>query len=113
MIECVGWWQQRGLGRQPMLDLILDFQGPTFNGHGRDVVANFTMSGSVRQDGSVEILKRYRHRHSVLYVGHYDGEGTLNGRWDIEGHQGEWSIRLLKSSGSQKDDIQDFPHDFK
>ena len=110
MIQCVGWWEQRGLGRQPMLDLVLNFRGASFVGQGRDVIANFSLSGNVRQDGSVEILKQYRHRHSVLYVGNYDGEGTFNGRWDIGGHQGEWSIRLLKSSVANEDDIQEIPH---
>jgi len=104
MIQCLGWWEQRGLGRQAMQDLVLDFLGNSLVGHGSDLVAPFTLTGNVRQDGSVEILKQYRHRHSVLYVGSYDGEGTFSGRWDIGGHQGEWLIRLLRSSGATLDD---------
>jgi|694.fasta_scaffold01452_25 hypothetical protein len=107
MIECQGWWQQRGLGRQEMSDLLLDFRGPILSGQGRDVVAAFTLTGKIRPDGSVEILKQYQRRHSVLYVGTYDGEGSMCGRWDIGGYQGQWSIRLLKSSTSSLDEIQD------
>lgn len=108
MIECSGWWQQRGFGRQPMNELVLNFRGPSIIGHGRDVIAPFSMAGKVRPDGSVEILKQYRDRHSVLYVGTYDGEGLLNGRWDIGGYQGEWSIKLLKpTQASSDDDIQE------
>jgi len=90
-----------------MSDLVLDIQGPSIAGQGRDSIAAFTLSGSLRPDGSVELLKQYRHRHSVLYVGNYDGEGTFNGRWDIGGHQGEWAIRLLKSSSANDHDIQE------
>ena len=104
MIECTGWWQQKGFGRQPMNDLKLDFRGPTIFGQGSDIIAPFTISGKVRPDGSVEIIKKYDLRHSVLYVGTYDGEGTLCGRWDIGGYQGEWSIRLLRASASQGDE---------
>ncbi len=104
MIECSGWWQQRGYGRQPMNDLFLDFRGPSILGRGRDMIARFTLAGKVRSDGSVELIKQYENRHSVLYVGVYDGEGALNGRWDIGGYQGEWSIRLLKSNQVTSDD---------
>lgn len=108
MIECSGWWQQRGYGRQEMSALKLDFQGPTIWGEGSDIIAKFTLSGKVRPDGSVEILKQYKNRHSVLYVGTYDGEGTLCGRWDISGYQGEWSIRLSRhSTAPHEDDIRD------
>jgi hypothetical protein len=107
MIDCIGWWEQRGLGRQSMSNLVLDFQGASITGQGRDVIAPFELSGKLRPDGSVEILKQYRYRHSVLYVGNYDGEGTLSGSWDIGGHQGAWSIRLLKSQVANDDNIQD------
>ncbi len=108
MIECSGWWQQNGYGRQSMNDLRLDFRGPTIYGEGKDIIASFTLSGKVRPDGSVELLKQYRNRHSVLYVGTYDGEGTLCGKWDISGYQGNWSIRLAKAgSSAEDDDIQE------
>lgn len=105
MVPCSGWWQQNGYGRQPMNDLKIDFRGPTIYGEGKDVIAAFTMVGKFRQDGSVEILKQYQNRHSVLYVGIYDGEGNMRGKWDISGYQGEWSIRMSsgKSELSQTD----------
>ena len=49
MIECSGWWQQNGYGRQWMNDLRLDFRGPTIYGEGKDIIASFTLSGKVRQ----------------------------------------------------------------
>jgi hypothetical protein len=104
MIPCTGWWQQSGYGRQEMHDLSLDFQGPTIVGQGKDIVAPFQLLGKVQSDGSVELLKRYEGRHQVLYVGTYDGEGTLRGRWDISGYRGEWSIRLLSPNHSSSDD---------
>ncbi len=107
MIECAGWWQQSGYGKQEMSELKLDFRGPTIFGQGRDIIAPFTLAGKVRSDGSVELMKQYHGRHSVLYVGHYDGEGTLRGRWDISGYQGEWSIKLLRSSSADSDSILD------
>lgn len=108
MIECSGWWQQAGFGKQPMRGLTLEFCGPTIIGKGADIIASFTISGKLRPDGSVEILKKYDRRHSVLYVGTYDGEGSMNGKWDIAGVQGKWSIRLNRSSVDQADlSIQD------
>jgi hypothetical protein len=109
MIDCTGWWQQRGFGRQAMNNLKIDFRGPTIFGQGSDIIAPFTITGKLRPDGSVEIIKKYDQRHTVLYVGTYDGEGSLTGRWDIGGYQGEWSIRLQRAAGSQQSDqsIQD------
>lgn len=108
MIECTGWWQQLGFGRQPMNGLKLEFHRSVITGEGTDIIAPFTISGKLRPDGSVELIKKYERRHSVLYVGNYDGEGSLNGRWDIGGIQGEWSIRLLRAiSDRTEESIQD------
>jgi hypothetical protein len=106
-IQCAGWWQQTGYGRQPMRQLCLEFKGKEISGQGIDVIAPFTLNGRVREDGAVEILKKYDRRHSVLYVGQYDGEGLFYGHWDIQGHRGEWSIKLLRPSAVDADDIQD------
>ncbi|MCA9085717.1 MAG: hypothetical protein KDA81_16765 [Planctomycetaceae bacterium] len=97
MMQCVGWWQQSGLGRQPMNELVMRISDAQIEGDGVDVVAPFTLRGEVRADGSVEMVKQYLHRHSVLYVGNYDGEGTFSGQWDIDGYRGEWAIRLLRT----------------
>lgn len=107
MIECTGWWQQNGYGRQNMEELKLDFQGPTIFGQGTDIIAPFTLSGKVRPDGSVEILKQYARRHSVLYIGNYDGEGTMSGKWDISGYRGEWSIRISTSKSARDEEIRE------
>jgi hypothetical protein len=107
MIECSGWWQQKGFGRQPMNDLQLEFRGPTIYGRGTDIISPFTISGKLRPDGSVELIKKYDQRHTVLYVGTYDGEGSLNGKWDIGGYQGEWSIKFQRSNSAEEDDIQE------
>ncbi len=106
-IQCAGWWQQSGYGQQPMRQLCLNFTGNTITGQGIDVIAPFTLAGQVREDGAVEILKHYIRRHSVLYVGQYDGEGLFYGHWDIQGQRGEWSIKLLRSNSTEADDIQE------
>ena len=97
--ECIGWWQQEGYGRQPMHQLRIRFQHSQIEGSGIDLIAPFTLTGKMRPDGAVEIVKQYTARHTVLYVGQYDGEGTLYGTWDIDGHQGQWSIKLLRPEG--------------
>ncbi|MCA9132325.1 MAG: hypothetical protein KDA45_04195 [Planctomycetales bacterium] len=94
--ECLGWWQQEGWGRQPMRELQLGFSGHCIEGHGVDVVAPFSLTGLLRPDGTVQIVKQYLGRHTVQYVGHYDGEGTLFGQWGIGGCRGDWSIKLLR-----------------
>ena len=87
--ECIGWWQQEGYGRQPMRNLSISFEGSKVAGSGIDIIAPFTFTGSFRNDGAVEIIKKYAGRHNVLYVGQYDGEGTFNGNCDIEGYRGQ------------------------
>ena len=94
--KCIGWWQQEGYGRQPMHQLQIAFQGSHIEGSGVDLIAPFTLTGNLRSDGAVEIVKQYSGRHTVLYVGQYDGEGTLYGDWDIDGYRGLWSIKLLQ-----------------
>jgi hypothetical protein len=94
--KCIGWWQQEGYGRQPMHQLHIAFQQSQIVGSGVDMIAPFTLTGNLRSDGVVEIVKQYTGRHTVLYVGQYDGEGTLYGDWDIDGYRGLWSIKLLQ-----------------
>lgn len=103
--ECIGWWQQKEFGRQPMHQLVIYFQHSQIEGSGIDLIAPFTLRGTVRPDGAVEILKQYAAHHTVLYVGQYDGEGTFYGTWDIDGHQGQWSIKIIRSEGQAE--IQD------
>lgn len=104
---CTGWWQQEGFGRQPMENLELVFHGARIEGSGVDIIAPFELSGTLRTDGTVEILKKYEYRHSVVYVGRYDGEGTLYGTWAIGGQRGEWSIHLERSRAQSEMEIRE------
>jgi hypothetical protein len=94
-VRCEGWWEQFGLGRQPMEDLTISFDDGRLTGTGWDVVGQFTLTGSVQQD-RVIIVKRYIGQHSVEYLGTYDGEGTMSGMWRIWGFGGSWLIRFVK-----------------
>lgn len=95
--KCIGWWQQEGYGRQPMHQLQISFQQSQIAGSGVDMIAPFTLTGNLRSDGTVEFVKQYTGRHTVLYVGQYDGEGTFYGTWDIDGYRGQWSIKVIQS----------------
>jgi len=91
-----------------MRDLQLKFSASTILGSGHDMIAPFRLSGRMRADGAVEIVKQYVDRHTVLYVGRYDGEGTFHGTWDINGYQGLWSIKvvgLAQSDAAEFDEI--------
>jgi hypothetical protein len=90
-----------------MNELLLSIEDGRIAGRGVDIVAPFQMTGNVREDGTVEIIKKYEQRHTVLYVGQYDGEGTLYGDWDISGYQGKWSIKLLRPASGISDSIEE------
>ena len=105
--KCIGWWQQSGLGRQAMHNLELEIAGDQLSGSGTDIIAPFTFRGRLRPDGYVELIKQYKQLHSVLYVGQYDGEGTLFGTWDISGYQGTWSIKILGPPDAAAREIQE------
>ncbi len=77
-----GYWEQPGLGRQPMHDLVLQFAEGTIAGHGRDVVGQFTFAGSYNDRGEIMLIKQYPF-HQVLYKGEPDGEGAIVGTWTI------------------------------
>ncbi|MEO8269383.1 MAG: hypothetical protein ABI557_06670 [Aureliella sp.] len=101
---CIGWWQQEGYGRQPMHQLQIFFQQSLVTGSGVDMIAPFTLSGNLRLDATVEFVKQYTGRHTVLYVGQYDGEGTFYGTWDIDGCRGQWSIKVVQPERSDSAD---------
>lgn len=77
-----GFWDQAGLGRQPMRELTLHFADGEIEGRGVDVVGRFTFRGKYNDAGAVTLFKQYRH-HAVRYAGNYDGEGTIFGEWTI------------------------------
>src|SRR5689334_2599846 len=78
-MPCEGWWEQDILGRQPMRELLLRFEGGQIAGSGHDIVGPFTIAGTIAADGNVAMVKRYVGAHAVRYVGSYDGEGLMWG----------------------------------
>lgn len=78
-----GFWQQPLYGRQLMRDLVLTFAGGKVQGSGIDLIGLFTFQGEYDDQGNVTLIKRYIGRHSVLYQGRFDGEGTIFGQWSI------------------------------
>ena len=96
-----GYWEQRGMGRQPMEDLSLQLADGLIRGGGRDIIGLFTFYGRMEQDGRVLMMKQYIGRHSVAYAGQYDGEGTIFGTWSIEAwDSGDFLLRLSRTEGS-------------
>jgi len=94
---CEGWWEQDLLGRQPMHELLLQFEAGRIAGSGRDIVGAFTISGTIAADGGIVMEKRYLGMHSVRYVGNYDGEGLLWGQWWIGSLHNRWLIKIVHS----------------
>jgi hypothetical protein len=78
-----GYWDQHYFGRQLMHDLTLYFANGRIDGGGHDIIGSFTFSGEYDDAGGVMLMKHYLGKHSVNYVGRYDGEGTIYGRWFI------------------------------
>lgn len=98
--HCDGWWDQRGLGRQPMTDLYLEFSSGAISGSGADIVGPFLFTGTIDAQGQVAMTKDYVGLHSVDYLGSYDGEGLLWGDWHIGGLKDRWLIKLKRSRGA-------------
>lgn len=98
--RCTGWWEQPGLGRQPMDQLVLEYADGALSGSGTDIVGEFVLSG--RMTGpTVFLLKQYIDRHKIEYHGTWDGEGIYSGKWSYYGAVGgDWLI-AVKSLHSQ------------
>ena len=105
--SCEGWWQQHGLGRQPMLDLHMEFDGGQISGSGRDIVGPFKFSGTINAQGRVAMVKDYLGQHDVEYLGTYDGEGLMWGEWHIGALKDRWMIKLrgARSSTTRQADV--------
>jgi hypothetical protein len=99
-ISCEGWWQQRGFGRQPMLELFMEFDGGQISGSGRDLVGPFMLAGTIDAKGHVVMVKDYLGQHNVDYFGTYDGEGLMWGEWHIGPVKDRWMIKLKGAKGS-------------
>lgn len=88
-----GHWDQEVWGRQAMHDLTLHFAAGRVTGRGVDVIGPFTFAGEYDDRGHVALVKHYLGRHQVLYLGRYDGEGTIHGEWSIgEGWRGPFAL---------------------
>ncbi len=93
-LRCEGWWEQDGLGRQPMSGLIIEFADGKLNGSGDDIVGPFTLTGHIRGD-VIAIHKQYREQHAIDYHGVSVGEGIYCGDWSYSGDiGGKWSIHM-------------------
>lgn len=103
-IPCEGWWEQAGYGRQPMKPLWLRFEAGRIVGSGVDMIGPFSLTGTLGDGGQVAILKQYHGRHSVDYLGAYDGEGLLFGEWRIGPWTGTWAIRILRPDAADCDE---------
>lgn len=104
-LVCTGWWEQAGLGQQPMHALRMTFAETAISGQGHDLVGAFTISGTLIH-GCVTLKKQYLKAHTVNYSGTFDGEGTLQGMWSIHGIGGRWLIRVVAVDATSLD-IQD------
>ncbi|MFY9252372.1 MAG: hypothetical protein WAO83_02875 [Fuerstiella sp.] len=104
-VNCHGWWEQSGLGRQPMHDLQLSFKEGEIQGSGYDIIGQFVLHGFVRAD-NVTLVKKYIGQHQVDYPGAYDGEGTFQGFWKMSEFGGRWLVKI-QSTTFGKNDIVD------
>lgn len=79
-----GFWVQKEFGRQPMHEFVLNFRDGDITGHGTDLIGEFTFAGAYDvQTGRVLMVKQYHGRHVVRYAGDPDGEGCIQGTWNI------------------------------
>ena len=108
MAKWTGWWEQRGLGRRTMYDLVLNVAADgTVSGRGNDCIAPFTFQGRFRPDGMVSLVKQYLGRHSVHYEGYNSGEGIF-GTWSISGFwTGPFALRPMADGEDAYDEIQE------
>jgi hypothetical protein len=100
-----GYWEQRGMGRQPMESLVLQFDNGVVRGSGCDIIGRFTFAGRMAPDGRVQLNKQYIGQHAVLYQGQFDGEGAIFGQWSIgPWDRGDFLLRLSRGAESQRAD---------
>lgn len=103
-----GYWDQVVFGRQLMNDLNIHFDQGKVTGHGKDIVGQFTLSGSYDHLGKVQMIKQYVDRHQVEYSGEYDGEGTIFGTWIISNiWKGKFAISYQNRTSTENAPIRD------
>jgi hypothetical protein len=108
LCQCEGWWEQEGLGRQPMEQLQLSFEQQRLQGTGTDVIGAFLLMGVLADNGAVAITKQYIQQHNVEYLGLYDGEGVMSGEWSIGQLRGRWMIAIRRFQAVQHGEIEEF-----
>ena len=89
----VGFWIQRGWGKQKMR-LSLTFNGGRVSGAGEDVVGRFSFHGMYDlATGRLVMAKQYEKAHGVVYDGANEGDGMwLWGVWSIGGERGGFHL---------------------
>jgi hypothetical protein len=89
----VGFWIQRGLGKQQM-SLSLAFVAGRVTGSGRDIIGRFDFSGRYDlKTGRVQMIKQYIGAHQVNYDGANQGDGMwLWGVWNIRRSRGGFHL---------------------
>ncbi len=89
----VGFWIQRGMGKQKM-SLSLTFIDGHVTGEGRDVVGRFSFVGTYDlTNGHVRMTKYYQNAHNVEYEGANDGDGKwLWGVWEVGRDRGGFHL---------------------
>lgn len=107
-----GFWVQEQYGRQPMREFELHFSGGNITGSGKDVVGRFTFSGAFDvQTGRVMMVKQYVGKHAVRYSGEPDGEGCIQGKWEISHlglrHSGTFLLRPVLKKVLGEEPIED------
>ncbi len=108
MAKWTGWWEQRGLGRRTMHNLVLDIAASgAVAGGGEDCVGRFSFEGRFLPDGTVSLIKQYLGRHCVSYEGQNSGEGIF-GTWTIwDFWTGKFALRPLADHEVAYDAIQE------
>ncbi len=97
-LQCSGWWEQTGFGRQPMKDLQISFSNGRIFGQGTDIVGDFELDGSIDQE-MIYLCKQYIGQHRIDYHGTSIGEGAYTGKWSCYGIPGgNWFIGIIRSA---------------
>lgn len=102
--KCTGWWEQWGK-REEMEALRIYLGEGKINGSGIDYVGTFTFSGVVSDENHVRMTKVYLGKHSVEYIGQYNGSNRLQGVWKLMGMQGPWEIVIHSEKKEEEQSV--------
>jgi hypothetical protein len=108
MAKWTGWWEQRGLGRRMMHNLVLEIAADrSVSGGGEDCIGPFTFAGRFRADGTVSLVKQYLGRHCVSYEGQNSGEGIFGTWWISNFWPGKFALRPVTDGECASAEIQE------